>query len=502
LKRAIALSSRRAIDPLCSRDVAKAELGENVHKTARAVVASQIESPGVSKARAPASGRRARERESARNDAPLARTDLVGKVARERFDEEIDAALKRRPANESKLAGALRAVAPLSPQIRSTLADALRVLLRRRTLDRELYAASVRSLAECNDKNAAGILREALVRLAMEGDDTGGAATLSAAASCSDRELGPLLSKIAASRQSHLAFGAEVARVVRGESNGAHLLSLAPMIKESHRISLCVEIFVPLARAVAAPLAIARPLYVLGEAERHLGRWLVLGEVATKSGDRGALDEAKSRAADGPSSSRAAWSLVAWALSQIAAKSGGDRTGDRGRDPPVVRPTVELVARLSDRPSADRDMTFLFRLAEAKAPSARAMLEALAKPLPLGDETAVRAAMHLARDYGREDLRRELLAVARGQRREDLRGLAAAMLWDAGQYEDARVIADELVTSKCLANVVWASLVRAAAITSHASATPSSASTSRARHHGPRLGAEAHVRWIHLGWLE
>ncbi len=422
--------------------------------------------------------------------AGLARTDLVGKVARDRFDEEIDAALKRRPANEAKLAGALRAVAPLSPQIRATLAEAMRVLLKRRTLDRELFAASVRTLAECGDKGTCAILRQAL-----SADDAGGTPTLSAAASCSDPELGPLLSKIAASRQSHLAFGAEVARVVRGESNGAHLLSLAPMIKESHRISLCGEIFVPLARNAKAPIAIAKPLYVLGEAERHLGRWLVLGEVATKSGDRGALDEAKSRASDGPSSSRAAWSLVAWALEEVWSHGKTNAGRAEGRaEPPQTRPTVELVARLSDRPSADRDMTFLFRLADAKAPSARGMLEALAKPLPLGDETAVRAAMHLARDYGRDDLRAELGLVARGQRREDLRGLATAMLWDAGDHEAARDLADELVTSKCLANVVWASLVRAAAqVQSHRD----SPLTNRGR-----LGTEAHVRWIHFGWLE
>ncbi len=449
-------------------------------KTARVVTTSPA--PGVSKARvvsphtsrspSPVSGRQARE------EAPsVARTDLVGKVARERFDEEIDAALKRRPTNEAKLAGALRAVAPLSPQIRASLAEALRVLLRRRTLDRELYVAAVRSLAECNDKAAPGVLRQAL-----SADDAGGTATLSAAASCSDPEIGPILSKIAASRQSHLAFGAEVARVARGESNGAHLLSLAPMIKESHRISLCVEIFVPLARRAAVSPSIARALYVLGEAERHLGRWLVLGEVATKAGDRGALDEAHDRADEGPASSRAAWSLVTWALEETWARS---KNGALPLPPPT-RPTVELVARLSDRPSADRDTTFLFRLAQAKATAAKSMLEALAKPLPLADETAVRAAMHLARDYGRDDLRRELATVARGQRREDLRGLAAAALWDVGEHDQARDLADELVTSRSIANVVWASLLRAAA----------------SKNGSSQVCTEAHVRWIHLGWLE
>jgi hypothetical protein len=445
-----------------------------VGKTARAVVSTQsrVSAPSISKARAPASGTRANL------DHALARTDLVGKVARARFDEEIDAALKRRPANEAKLAGALRAVAPLSPQIRGTLAEAMKLLLKRRTLDRELWAASVRSLAECKDKAAPAILRQAL-----SSDDGGGTSTLSAAAACGDRELAPLLSKIAASRQSHLAFAAEVARVARGESNGAHLLALAPMIKESHRISLCVEILVPLARNAPSPRAIAKPLYVLGEAERHLGRWLVLGEVATKSGDRGALEEARSRAEDGPSSSRAAWSLVAWALEDVAAQTDGKPRPA----PPETRPTVELVARLSDRPSADRDMTFLFRLAQAKHASARPMLEALAKPVPLTEEIAMRAAMHLARDYGRDDLRGELFAIARGQRREDLRGFAAAMLWDAGERDEARDLADELVTSKCLANVVWASLLRAAALR---------------REDAALLCSEPHVRWIHLGWLE
>jgi len=255
------------------------------------------------------------------------------------------------------------------------------------------------------------------------------------------------------------------------------------MIKESHRIALCVEILVPLARNAPAPRAIAKPLYVLGEAERHLGRWLVLGEVATKSGDHGALDEARSRADDGPASSRAAWSLVAWALEDVAAQTDGKPRPA----PPETRPTVELVARLSDRPSADRDMTFLFRLAQAKCASARPMLEALAKPVPLTDEITMRAAMHLARDYGRDDLRGELLAIARGQRREDQRGFAAAMLWDVGERDEARDLADELVTSKCLANVVWASLLRAAALR---------------REDAALLCSEPHVRWIHLGWLE
>jgi hypothetical protein len=101
--------------------------------------------------------------------------------------------------------------------------------------------------------------------------------------------------------------------------------------------------------------------------------------------------------------------------------------------------------------------------------------------------------MHLARDYGRDDLRKELLAIARGQRREDQRGFAAAMLWDVGERDEARDLADELVTSKCLANVVWASLLRAAALTAGARSTANG---------NALLCSEPHVRWIHLGWLE
>src|SRR4029078_1173857 len=96
----------------------------------------------------------------------------------------------------------------------------------------------------------------------------------------------------AAGRQSQLAFGAETARVCRRESNGAHLTSIAPMIKESHRISLCVDVFVPLARSAPALLpsvAVGPALSVLRGAERHLGRWLVLADVATKAGDPGPL---------------------------------------------------------------------------------------------------------------------------------------------------------------------------------------------------------------------
>ena len=162
---------------------------------------------------------------------PLARAELLDKGARTRFEEEIDAALKRRPVSEAKLAGALRAVAPFSPSLRASLGEATAVLLRRGARQRELYASGLRALAEAQDRQVVGLLRQALA-----GDEAGGSAALSAACFSRDPELSPVLAKVAASRQSHLAFGAELARVARGESNGALLAQLAPMIKESHRI--------------------------------------------------------------------------------------------------------------------------------------------------------------------------------------------------------------------------------------------------------------------------
>ncbi len=407
----------------------------------------------------------------------LARAELLSKVARSRLEDELEKALERKPASEAKLAGALRALAPLSPHLRASMAEAAAVMLRRGSLGREVYAACMRAVAEGGDAQTAS-----LVRTALSHDEAGGAPALAAAALCRDSSLAALLGKVAASRQSHVAFGAETARVVRLESNGAHLTSLAPMIKESHRISLCVELFVPLARAGVAPIAIAPALSVLRGAERHLGRWLVLADVASKAGDGAPLVEAKTKSSSGPSSSRGAWALVAWALEESLAR----HRRQAPPPPPDVRPTVELVARLSDRPSSDRDLGFLFRIAAANGAGARPMLDAVVKQAPLNDETGVRAAMFLARDHGRDDLRTAILQIATGARRDELRGIATAALWDVGARDEARALADELLTSKNVGNVAWASLVRAAALTGSSG----------------DVASEMNYRWIQLGWLE
>lgn len=417
----------------------------------------------------------------------VARAEIVDKATRGRFEAELDAALKRKPTSEVKLGGALRAVGRLSPALRGTLAEAVQVMVRRGSYARELYGASIRTLGDADEKHL-----PALLKAALASDEAGGNATLSAACFSRDPSLASPLAKIAASQKGHLAFGAETARVCRRESNGAHLTAIAPMIKESHRISLCVDLFVPLARSAPVAVQIAPALAVLRDAERHLGRWLVLADVAAKAGDDGPLQEALQKAQVGPSSARSAWALVAWALAETKASVAPTRSTVAA---PSTRPTVELVARLSDRPSADRDTTFLYRMAQARALSCKPMLEGLAKTVPLADEVAVRAASYLARDHGREDMKEALVECALAGKRDELRGLAVAALWDAGAgptrnatREKARDLSDELVTSRCLSSVAWGALVRAA----HASH----------RDVDHVVVSEMPLRWIQWGWLE
>jgi len=394
------------------------------------------------------------------------RADVIDEQVVARLGADLRAALRRRPAQEARLAGVLRAVAPHSAPLCERLLDAFELMVKRASFDRPLYAASVRAIGEIADRRATPSFKKAL-----ESEESGGFATLSAACRTTDPGLADALANVARSRHAHVAFAGEVARIARGESGGEHVTLLAPKIKESHRIALCLELFVPLIWSKPLSPAIAPALAVLREAERHLGRWLVLGEVAARAGDGGPLADASTRANQGPLSSRAAWAMVVWALSLAS-------------PPPAIRPTVELVARLSDRPSADRDTTFLFRLARQKAPAARAMLETLAKG-PLNDESGVRAALHLVRDYG-DPRPLELLRVAANSvRREALRGLAVAALFDVGDREWAVDCAKSLVSSRHLSSVAWGALIQAA----HAK-------------NAPEVTSEPSVRRIQFGWSE
>jgi len=392
--------------------------------------------------------------------------ELLGEEAVGRFEAHVKAALRRRPPHEAKLAGSFRELAPHSKRLVALLVETVETLVKRASFDRPLYAAAVRCLAEVDGAAAS---RE--IERALASEEAGGLSTLSAACSIENAGLSEPLARVAASRHPHLAFAAEVARIARSESSGQHIASLAPKIKESHRIELCVELFVPLLRHPALPAAIAPALAVLRDAERHLGRWLVFGEIAVRAGDAKPLEEARQRASEGPSSARAAWALVAWAL-------------ERSPDSPAVRPTVEIVSRLSDRPSADRDPTFLYRLAEARVPSARPMLESLSRG-PLRTDVAVRSALYLVRDHGREDLRAALSTLAENPQQDTLRGIAAAALFDLDEPERPALLAEELVRSRKLATATWGALLKAA-------------QAGRLE----RLVCEPTYRRVQLGWVE
>ncbi|HVW28597.1 MAG TPA: hypothetical protein VHC69_24700 [Polyangiaceae bacterium] len=392
--------------------------------------------------------------------------ELLGDELVERLESVILAALRRKPSQEAMLAGAFRALAPHSARLVKLLGHTVETLVKRASFDRPLYTAMVRALADV-DPDAA----ERELERALTGDEAGGLSTLSAACSVAGDRLSEPLAKVASCRHPHLAFAAEVARLARAECSGEHIASLAPKIKESHRIALCADVFVPLLRCAPLPKAIAPALRVLRDAERHLGRWLVFGEIAARAGDARPLEEARDRASSGPPAARAAWALVAWALEENAGH-------------PTVRPTVEIVSRLSDRPSADRDPSFLYRLAEARVPTARPMLESLARG-PLRTDVALRSAMYLARDHRRDDLRTALGAIADNPRHDGLRGFAAAALYDLGERDRPLSLTMALVQSRKLTTATWGALLRAAG----AGAIQ-------------RVVSESTYRRVQLGWLE
>ncbi len=352
---------------------------------------------------------------------------LVARVA-DRVCAELKAALRRRPRGEAQLAGALRVLGPLDQNLRAELVEVSRTLLRRGACDRPVYASAIRTLAEAQAPEAVALLHEALIK-----DGAGGLCSVSAACALAEPSLDVALRRVVVSGQPHLAFAAELARAVRGDSDGQLLMDIAPKIKESHRIALCAELLIPLlhwhqdvphGKAPAAsdrarralPARVAPALAVLRSTERHLGRWLVLGQTGLTAADSSAVEEAVRQAQAGPISSRPAWALVAWALGSELASG--------------VRPNLELIARLSDRPSADKDTTFLFRLARAQRPEARPLLTGLARGGRPKSPVGVRAALRLAEQYGDVQSQHGLLQLARSSAGDPLRALALAAIAD------------------------------------------------------------------------
>jgi hypothetical protein len=365
-----------------------------------------------------------------------------------RLADWVGRAVRKRPDSEARVAGAVRAASAHSARLRTALARAAEVFIERRSFGRPLYAAALRALASDGDRRLGPLLTTALGQ-----EHAGGLPAIASAAHCRSGSLRDLLVRVAASRHPHLAFGAAIARGMRGEDSAVELVPAAARLNENARIDLCSELVVPMLLlqgeggfdGLELPLALGPAFRVLRDAERHLGRWLALAQAGLCSRDGSGLEEAERRAAEGSPSARAAWALLRWALRP-------------SQGVPTVRPTAEIVARLSDRPTAERDMSFLFRLAAVRADAARGMLESVARP-PLRGATAVRAAAALASGWNHGPAVDALRAAADGRRRSDLQGISVAALCDAGVRHEARERAAELCGARNLSCAVWGGLV-------------------------------------------
>jgi hypothetical protein len=387
----------------------------------------------------------------------------------ERLVDWLSRALRRKPAAEAQGAAALRAAAPYCSHLRKQLVVAAQTLIRRGSYGRPLYGAVIRSLADQGDRQLPGLLGSAL-----SDADGGGLSTLAAAARCRSSKLAAPLMRLVASRHVDLAFGAELVCRLHAAGRPDHLLDAAARLKESSRILLSTQLLAPMvtdeSKPVALPSAVAPAMAVLRNSERHLGRWLVFAKVGLRGGDPGPLKEADERARHGTSSSRAAWTLLAWALAPK-------------RDLPSIKATTDIVARLSDRPTAERDLSFLFLLARAGADGARPMLEALGRP-PLREPVSIRAAGALAQRYDDGAALAALQALATGRSTHRLRGITAAALWDAGRHAEARQRAELLHDAHSLSCSVWGGLV-----------------LGRGRSRAPVM-AESSFRLLEQGWVE
>src|SRR6187402_2721589 len=97
------------------------------------------------------------------------RADLIDQQVVTRLVADLRAALRRRPAQEARLAGVLRALAPHSATLCDELLEAFELMVKRASFDRPLYAASVRVIGEAADRRATPSFKKAL-----ESEESGG----------------------------------------------------------------------------------------------------------------------------------------------------------------------------------------------------------------------------------------------------------------------------------------------------------------------------------------
>ncbi len=361
-----------------------------------------------------------------------------------RLSRDVSAAVTRKTPGETRLAGAVRVLGPLLPEAAPALADACARLVRRRASARPLFVAGAEALLEAEHDDGAALAESGLTT----GEDIP-LGLCAAAARSRASSLDAPLTRLAASKQAHLAYGAELALAARGAARGARLAELGPRLRESSRIAVIEQVVVPLVDGATLAPSAAPHLAILRDAERHLGRWLALAELAHRSGDPGPLVEAEARSRAGSASSRVSWALLAWAL--------------RGGPPPKARPTFDLLARLSDRPTTKKDLSFLHRLGQARVPEIEALLRATMGDGALVELDAVRAARALALNYDHDGARARLIEAAEG-RRDATRGPATAALFDLGERERALTHAGELMEARATSAFAWGALVQLASI--------------------------------------
>jgi hypothetical protein len=386
--------------------------------------------------------------------------EALDRFTRERVREELAAAVKRKGPSEGRIAGLVRTLATHSAMVQKDGEGALRELTDRARFERPLFHALLLQSAAAASVFTSDIVRSALT----ENSPPNSAFAASALLPCEN--LRSPLQTLASSTSSSLAFAAEMARACRGEAGGQRLAALAARLKESARLEFIDQVLYPLSFLARLPTALVTALRVLRKSERNLGRWMFLARAGMLATDGAALVEARERASSGVVSGRSAWACVAWALdasAQLPAKLSTD-----------------ILARLCDR----GESSFLFELGMRAHKVAESHLRQLA-----ADTTgaqSVRAQHVLASAYKDSNARRALLSTAtRGS--EETKGLALACAWDAQidseERDRLRDLAGSHATSRNLATMGWASLVRLAC--DHGLPGP--------------LVTERRVRWLHAG---
>ncbi len=397
---------------------------------------------------------------SNRSFAPLAKVDMLDGVVLARLRHELRGAVARNcPGREALAAGVARHLASVSTSVRRLVASSAEELSARGTFDRPIVQAALHCAHLLGEQGQA-ITSRALESATAPWSAFVAAAQVSWTGASAVREA---LARLQTRAQGHLAFGAAFVRAMAGDVVGARATERAVMLNEANRVRWFEEFALPLlARGVLPAGGVVGTLEALRRAERHLGRWLRMGELELACGGGAALDDCRLARATAPSQSANVWEWMGWALSP--------------RDAAPTRITRDVVNKLSDRSSTRRDLSFLHRVGASGVEAAAASLAAAARASKTPD--AVRALLTLISRYGRADRVASLRDLAtRGS--EDIRGIACAALWDVGDRTAALELVDELVISKNLANVGWGALIRVAHLTGDAHPVVTDASVRR-----------------------